>query len=62
MVTMQIRCERLGELVMVRVAHDNAGQSPAWFLEEIRARLKVSHSVHHTSLQHWTSGLIVPVA
>ncbi len=45
MVTMQIRCERLSELVMVRVAHDNSGQSPAWFLEEIRARLEVAKRI-----------------
>ncbi len=62
MVTMQIRCERLAELVMVRVAHDNSGQSPAWFLEEIRARLKVANRSHQTASQHWTSALLLPVA
>ena len=62
MVMMQIRCERLSELVMVRVAHDNSGQSPAWFLEEIRAKLKVAYRVHHTAPQHWTRGPVVPVA
>ena len=49
MVTMQIRCERLSELVMVRVAHDNPGQYSAWFLEEIRARLKVANRIHKTA-------------
>lgn len=29
---------------MVRVSHDGSGHTPAWFLEEIRARQKVSHS------------------
>ena len=62
MVTMQIRCERLSELVMVRVAHDNTGQSPAWFLEEIRARRKVAYRIYQTASQRWTSDLIVPVA
>jgi hypothetical protein len=62
MVAMQVRCERLSELVMVRVAHDSSGQSPAWFLEEIRAKLKVAYRVHHTAPQHWTSNLVVPVA
>ena len=38
---MQIRCEQLHELVMVRVSHDGSGHTPAWFLEEIRARQKV---------------------
>jgi len=47
---------------MVRVAHDSSGQSPAWFLEEIRAKLKVAYRVHHTAPQHWTSNLVVPVA
>ena len=37
----QIRCEQLGELVMVRISHDDTGCSPAWFLEEVRARQKV---------------------
>ena len=41
---MQIRCEQLDELVMVRVSHDGSGHAPAWFLEEIRARQKVQHS------------------
>ena len=38
---MQIRCEQLDELVMVRISHDGSGHTPAWFLEEIRARQKV---------------------
>ena len=43
---LQIRCEQLSELVMVRVAHDQTGRSPAWFLEEVRARQKVGpHSM-----------------
>ena len=37
---MQIRCEQLDELEMVRVSHDGSGHTPAWFLEEIRARNK----------------------
>ncbi|DBB10366.1 TPA: hypothetical protein ACH3X3_001925 [Trebouxia sp. C0006] len=49
----EIRCERLGELVMVRVAHDNAGQSPAWFLEEIRARLKGTEEWTHFYCGRW---------
>lgn len=43
---MQIRCEQLDELVMVRVCHDGSGPTPAWFLEEIRARQKVLHSLY----------------
>ncbi|DBA69854.1 TPA: hypothetical protein ACH3X2_012566 [Trebouxia sp. C0005] len=49
----EIRCERLSKLVMVRVAHDNSGQSPAWFLEEIRARPKGTEEWTHFYCGRW---------
>lgn len=43
--TVQIRCEPLGELVMLQIAHDDSGRGPAWFLEEARARQQV-YTIH----------------
>ena len=60
---MQIKCEQLDELVMVRVSHNGSGPTPAWFLDEIRARQKVQRlpsitccSMLHLLLQSVDSG------
>lgn len=33
---MQINLRGLGQLYKIRIGHDNAGNDPSWYLEEVR--------------------------
>lgn len=32
----QVECEDIGQLVKIRVGHDNNGMRSAWFLEKVK--------------------------
>ena len=48
---LQIPCEDLGYLWMVRVSHDNSGSHPGWCLEAIRVRRQVCQGCLHVSFR-----------